>query len=77
MFDHLVESGSHTEDLKRKGGFLIGFTAIYLVLIFTGLIVGILLAPAIIDQQTLGIDRPDCAGSGSAGKNRSETGSQA
>ncbi|HSQ22801.1 MAG TPA: TonB family protein [Pyrinomonadaceae bacterium] len=53
MFDHLVESGSHSEDLKRKGSFLVGFTVLYLVLIFTGAIVGILLAPAIIDQQTL------------------------
>lgn len=53
MFDHLVESGSHSEDLKRKGSFLAGFTILYLVLIFAGLIVGILLAPAYIDQQTL------------------------
>jgi protein TonB len=53
MFDHLVESGSHSDDLKRKGTFLVGFTALYLVLIFTVLIVGIILAPAIIDQQNL------------------------
>ncbi|HKE57370.1 MAG TPA: hypothetical protein VKB46_11730, partial [Pyrinomonadaceae bacterium] len=53
MFEHLVESGSHSEDLKRKGSFLLGFTALYGVLIFTTLIVGILVAPAIIDQQTL------------------------
>jgi len=53
MFDNLVESGSHSHDLKRKGSFLVGFTILYLVLIFTGLIVGILLAPAYIDQQTL------------------------
>jgi periplasmic protein TonB len=53
MFEHLVESGSHSEDIKRKGGFLAGFAILYLVLIFAGLIVGILLAPAYIDQQTL------------------------
>jgi len=53
MFDHLVESGSHSEDLKRKGSFLAGFTILYLVLMFTGLIAGILMAPAYIDQQTL------------------------
>lgn len=53
MFDHLVESGSHSEDLKRKGSFLAGFTILYLVLIFATMIVGILLAPAYIDQQTL------------------------
>ena len=53
MFEHLVESGSHSEDLKRKGSFLAGFAILYVVLIFTGLIVGILMAPAYIDQQTL------------------------
>src|SRR6185436_12236940 len=53
MFEHLVESGSHSEDLKRKGGFLAGFAILYLVLIFAALIVGILLAPAYIDQQAL------------------------
>src|SRR5687768_955739 len=53
MFEHLVESGSHSEDLKRKGSFLLGFTAIYVLLIIAGLIAGILWAPAYIDQQTL------------------------
>jgi protein TonB len=53
MFEHLVESGSHSEDLKRKGGFLAGFAILYLVLIFAVLIAGILLAPAYIDQQAL------------------------
>lgn len=53
MFEHLVESGSHSEDLKRKGGFLAGFAIVYVVLICASLIVGILLAPAYIDQQTL------------------------
>src|SRR5437773_4653781 len=53
MFEHLVESGSHSEDLKRKGSFLAGFAILYLVLIFTVLIAGVLLAPAYIDQQAL------------------------
>jgi protein TonB len=53
MFEHLVESGSHSEDIKRKGSFLLGFTAIYVVAIIGALIVGILMAPAYIDQQTL------------------------
>ncbi|HJZ81863.1 MAG TPA: energy transducer TonB [Pyrinomonadaceae bacterium] len=53
MFDHLVESGSHAADIKRKGSFLAGFAIFYLVLIFTVMIVGILIAPAYIDQQTL------------------------
>ena len=53
MFENLVESGSHSEDIKRKGSFLLGFTALYVVLIIAGLIAGILWAPAYIDQQTL------------------------
>jgi protein TonB len=53
MFEHLVESGSHSEDLKRKGSFLAGFAILYLVLIFAVLILGILMAPAYIDQQAL------------------------
>lgn len=53
MFENLVESGSHSEDIKRKGSFLLGFTALYVVLIIASLIVGILMAPAYIDQQTL------------------------
>src|SRR5947208_8473422 len=53
MFDHLVESGAHSEDLKRKGSFLAGFAILYLVLIFAVMIAGILLAPAYIDQQAL------------------------
>ena len=53
MFEHLVESGSHSEDIKRKGSFLAGFAVLYLVLIFTVMIAGILLAPAYIDQQAL------------------------
>src|SRR5258708_31562497 len=53
MFDQLVESGSHSADIKRKGGFLLGFTIAYLVLIIVGAIAGIMLATANIDQQTL------------------------
>ena len=53
MFEHLVESGSHSADLKRKGGFLIGFTLVYVVLIVVAGIAGIMLATANIDQQTL------------------------
>jgi len=53
MFDNLVESGSHAEDRKRKGSFLLVTLAVYAVLIVTGLVAGILMAPAYIDQQTL------------------------
>ena len=53
MFDNLVESGAHTEDLKRKGTFLIGFAVLYGVLIFAFAIAGILWYSATIDAQTL------------------------
>lgn len=32
MFENLVESGSHKDDLSRKGSFLLGTVAVYLVL---------------------------------------------
>ncbi|HEV8140886.1 MAG TPA: energy transducer TonB [Pyrinomonadaceae bacterium] len=53
MFEHLVESGSHSEDLKRKGSFLLGFAGIYVVLIVAFGIAGIMWATASIDQQNL------------------------
>ncbi|HEV8589181.1 MAG TPA: TonB family protein [Pyrinomonadaceae bacterium] len=53
MFEHLVESGSHSEDLKRKGSFLLGFTGIYIVLLTVAFVAGIWYATANIDAQTL------------------------
>lgn len=53
MFENLVESGSHSEDIKRKGSFLVGFTLAYLVLIVAGGVAGIWWATANIDAQTL------------------------
>src|SRR5438874_5776546 len=53
MFENLVESGSHREDVKRKGSFLAVTLGVYAILIVAGLIAGILMAPAYIDQQTL------------------------
>lgn len=58
MFDHLVESSSHKDDLTRKGSF-IGITAlIYLVLMVTFFIAGIYLydahlAPTDLELTTL------------------------
>src|SRR2546423_8897602 len=53
MFDNLVESGSHKEDLSRKGSFLLGTLAIYAV-IGTALVVGsIWLTLANIDTPDL------------------------
>src|SRR5215813_10854434 len=53
MFENLVESGSHKEDNRRKGSFLAVTLGVYFILIVAGLIAGILMAPAYIDQQTL------------------------
>jgi len=53
MFENLVESGSHTEDIKRKGSFLVGFALAYVVFIFAGAIAGIWWYSATIDAQTL------------------------
>jgi len=53
MFENLVESGSHSADLKRKGSFLLGFAGLYVVLIIAFGIAGIMWATASIDQQTL------------------------
>src|SRR6185436_17759243 len=55
MFDNLVESGSHSADLKRKGSFLAGFAITYLVLIAVGMVAGIWWATANIDAQTLAL----------------------
>ena len=53
MFDNLVESGSHKQDLGRKGSFLLGTLAIYGVLGLALLVFGILYAPAYLDAQEL------------------------
>jgi protein TonB len=53
MFDNLVESGSHKQDVTRKGSFILITMAVYLVIIVAGAIAGIMLASANIDQQTL------------------------
>ena len=53
MFDNLVESGSHKQDLSRKGSFLLGTIAIYAFVGITLLVIGILYAPAYLDAQDL------------------------
>lgn len=53
MFDNLVESGSHKQDLGRKGSFLLGTVAIYLVIGTTLLVVGIMYAQANVESQDL------------------------
>jgi len=53
MFENLVESGSHSEDVKRKGSFLLVTLAIYVLLIGAGGIAAVMFATANIDQQNL------------------------
>jgi protein TonB len=53
MFDNLVESGSHKQDLSRKGSFLLGTVAIYALVGISLLVAGILYAPAYLDAQDL------------------------
>lgn len=53
MFDNLVESGSHKNDLSRKGSFLLGTIAIYAVLIVAFLVASIWFTVASLDTQDL------------------------
>src|SRR5260370_107767 len=53
MFDNLVESGSHKQDVTRKGSFILITLAVYAVLIVAAAIAGMMFATANIDQQTL------------------------
>src|SRR5258708_32916679 len=55
MFDNLVESGSHKQDVARKGSFILITLAVYAVLIVAAAIAGVMFATANIDQQTLGL----------------------
>lgn len=53
MFENLVESSSHKQDLQRKGSFILVFTAIYVVLGVAFFIAGILWYNAQLDVQNL------------------------
>jgi len=53
MFENLVESGSHKQDLGRKGSFLLGTVAIYAIIGTTLLVFGIMYAQADLDRQDL------------------------
>ncbi len=56
MFDHLVESQSNTEDLKRKGGFLGMFTLAYALLLSFVLIGSVVWYDAHLDSQNLELE---------------------
>jgi protein TonB len=53
MFDNLVESNSHKDDISRKGSFIIVTALIYGVLIGAFAVVGILLYDAHLSEQEL------------------------
>lgn len=53
MFENLVESGSHKQDLSRKGSFLLGTVAVYAVLGLAFLVFGILYTVSQIDTPDL------------------------
>jgi len=53
MFDNLVESGSHKDDLARKSSFLFGTLIVYLILGTVIVVGGILLADATIKDPSL------------------------
>src|SRR5712692_6968413 len=53
MFENLVESSSHKQDLTRKGSFILVTAAVYGVLIVAGGIAGIYMYNAQLDVQTL------------------------
>jgi len=53
MFDTLVESGSHKDDLARKGSFLLGTMIIYLIVIVASLVMGVFLYNANLPDTSL------------------------
>ncbi len=53
MFENLVESSSHKDDLTRKGSFIVVTAVVYLVLIVAGGIAGIYMYNAQLDVQNL------------------------
>lgn len=53
MFEHLVESTSHKDDIARKGSFILGTIAVYVVLLTGFFVLGIYLYDAQLDNQSL------------------------
>lgn len=56
MFDHLVESQTDTEDLKRKGGFLGIFMLLYLIFFLVAGVVSIVWYDAHLSSQNLELE---------------------
>jgi protein TonB len=53
MFEHLVESTSHKDDLARKGSFVMGTIAVYAVFLTVFFVLGIYMYDAQLDNQSL------------------------
>jgi protein TonB len=53
MFENLVESNPHTEDLKRKGSFILGTMVLYGVLLIALFVVGVYMYDAHLENQNL------------------------
>jgi protein TonB len=53
MFEHLVESTSHKDDLARKGSFIMGTIAVYVVFLTGFFVLGIYLYDAQLENQNL------------------------
>jgi protein TonB len=53
MFDTLVESGTHTEEVKRKGSFMLGTFIVYAVILLALIVGSIMFAAARVEQQNL------------------------
>jgi periplasmic protein TonB len=53
MFNHLVESGSHTADLRRRGSFFAGTLAFYAMLLVVAGVVSVYAYDAHLDNQNL------------------------
>jgi len=53
MFDHLVESTSHKDDLARKGSFILGTIVVYTILLTAFFVIGIYVYDAQLENQNL------------------------
>jgi protein TonB len=53
MFDNLVESSTHKDDLARKGSFILGTMAIYAVILAAALVASIWFTVASLENQNL------------------------
>ena len=53
MFENLIESDSHKDELTRKSRFLLGTLAVYATLLLVGGVVSIYAYDANLDKQNL------------------------